>query len=253
MSDHSLEPLVRKLNLLHPLDAEDRAALMDLPHSVVTKVPGTFLIDQGTRPSAFHALVEGFAYRSKLLPDGSVQIVSFHMPGDLFDLRQLLGGAADTNVVTLGPAKVAEIPLAALRAVREARPNIGDALWQDTMFDSAIYREWVVNVGQRDARQRIAHMLAEFAQRLEAAVPASSRAFTVPMTQQHISAATGLSAVHVNRVVKQLALDGVFIKSGGRLVVGNRAALHDVANFEPSYLYPLHEPSPSAASTRTLM
>ncbi len=223
---------------------------MALSHSVSTIPAGTFLVDEGTRPGAFYGLIKGFAYRSKSLPDGSVQIVSFHMPGDLFDLRQLLGDRVDTNVVALGPATIAEIPLTALRELREENPRIANALWQDTMLDSAIYREWVVNVGQRDARTRIAHMLAEFAQRLEAAVPGSSQAFVVPMTQQHISAATGLSAVHVNRVVKQLALDGVFTKRGGRLVVGDRAALKQVASFEPGYLYPLHDVDAHDANSR---
>ncbi len=229
--DHVLDPVIRKLNLLHRLNEDDRAALLGLPHTVLAKAAGTFLIDEGTRPDTFYALLEGFAYRSKSLPDGNLQIVSFHMPGDLFDLRQLLGDRVDTNVVTLGPAVVAEIPLGALRVLRESSGRIADALWQDTMLDSAIYREWVVNVGQRDARARIAHMLAEFAQRLETALPGSSEAFVVPMTQQQISAATGLSAVHVNRVVKQLALDGVFTKRGGRLVVGDRSALQQVAQF----------------------
>jgi CRP-like cAMP-binding protein len=237
--EQELEPLIRKLSLLHDLDAEDRAALEGLDHRVTHRVAGSFLIDEGTRPTCFFVLLDGFAYRSKSLPDGRVQIVSFHMPGDLFDLRQLFDGRVDTNVVTLGPARVAEIPVNQLRDLKSSRPNIADALWRDTMLDGAIYREWVVNVGQRDARARIAHMLAEFAQRLEAAIPGASQSFVVPMTQQQISAATGLSAVHVNRIVKQLALDGIFTKRGGRLVVGHPQALKEVASFEPSYLGPL--------------
>ena len=234
-----LQPVIRKLNLLHRLGVDDEAAIARLPHAVSNPPSGTFLIDEGTQPEHFFALLEGFAYRSKSLADGRVQIVSFHMPGDLFDLRQLLSDRVDTNVVTIGPTTVAEIPIAALRALRTSHPVIADALWQDSMLDSAIYREWVVNVGQREARQRIAHMLAEFARRLEAAIPGSSQAFTVPMTQQQISAATGLSAVHVNRIIKRLALDGVFTKRAGRLIVTDAGALDDVADFEPGYLGPL--------------
>lgn len=214
---------------------------MGLPHVVVSKPAGAYLIEEGTPTKHFYALLDGFAYRSKSLRDGSVQIVSFHMPGDMFDLRLLLGSEIDTDVITLGPATVAEIPLSALRELKSQSTAITDALWQDTLLDSAIYREWVINVGQRDARGRIAHMLAEFAQRLEAAIPGASQAFTVPMTQQHISAATGLSPVHVNRVIKRLALDGIFAKRGGRLVVEDRNALKQAGGFDPGYLGPLRE------------
>ena len=242
MQPHSpLDPVIRKLSMLHRLDADDEAAIARLPHTVLNPAAGTFLIDEGTRPEHFFALLEGFAYRSKSLADGRVQIVSFHMPGDLFDLRQLLNDRVGTDVVTLGPTTVAEIPVAALRALKASNPNVADALWQDSMLDSAIYREWIVNVGQREARERIAHMLAEFARRLEAAMPGSSEAFTVPMTQQQISAATGLSPVHVNRVIKRLALDGVFSKRAGRLIVNEPAALDQVADFQPGYLGPLSD------------
>jgi CRP-like cAMP-binding protein len=183
-------------------------------------------------------LIDGFAYRSKSTEDGRSQIVSFHVPGDMFDLALLLNEAGDTNVITMGPTKVGAIPLSALRELKAQRPNIADALWRDTLLDAAVFREWILNVGQRDSRARIAHMLAEFVARRAVALPDQAERFAVPLNQLQIAAATGMTPVHVNRMLKELEDEGALTRQGGHVVMGDQTVLKRMAGFNPGYLRP---------------
>jgi CRP-like cAMP-binding protein len=235
----ALQPVVRKLEALSRLDAEDRAALTALPTTITKPRAGSRLITEGKPADCFYALLGGFAYRTKSTADGRSQIVSFHVPGDLFDLALLLNEHGDTSVVTMGATTVAAIQLDALRELKDTRPNIADALWRDTLLDAAIHKEWVVNIGQRDAPKRIAHMLAEFVVRRAAALPNQAARFEVPLNQQHIAAATGLTSVHVNRTLKLLEGQGALTSYAGHVVMDDQAALQRIAGFEPGYLHPV--------------
>ena len=114
-------------------------------------------------------VASGFAYRHKHAGNGGRQILSIHMKGDLVDLQNSLLGVADHNVQMLTAGEVAMIPVEAIRELAFARPNVGMAMWYETLVEGSIFREWVLNIGRRDARTRIAHLLCEFAIRLEGA------------------------------------------------------------------------------------
>jgi CRP-like cAMP-binding protein len=236
--DGNSQPLIRKLSALSYLEADDLEALAALPATISLPKSGTCLVEANEPSGCFYALVEGYAYRSKSTEDGRSQIVSFHVPGDLFDLALLLNEAGDTNVVTIGATKVAAIPLSALRNLRRERPNIADALWRDTLLDAAIFREWVLNVGQRDSRTRIAHLLAEFVARRAVAIPDDAERFEIPVSQIQIAAATGMTSVHVNRMLKELEADGALSRNGGHVVLSDPTVLKRVAGFNPGYLQP---------------
>src|SRR5205085_8287692 len=116
---------------------------------------------------------------------------------------------SDHAIQMLTRAVVADIPREALQDLIFQRPAIGAAVIHSTLMEASILREWVVNVGRRDARARIAHILCEFAVRLEARGLASSESFELPMTQEQLADATGLTPVHVNRVLKGLESEGL--------------------------------------------
>lgn len=139
----------------------DQRAIEALPSTAKSYGKDAYLVQEGSRPTECASLLKGFAYREKLVHDGARQIISIHIPGEFVDLQNCLLGVADHNVQSLNRSEVAIIPAAALRTLDVADPSIGRAMWLDTMIDSSIFREWVVNVGRRDARTRIAHLLCE--------------------------------------------------------------------------------------------
>jgi CRP-like cAMP-binding protein len=169
--------------------------------------------------------------------DGGRQIVYFHVAGDLLDVQHLWLEAADHNVQVITDANVAFVPVAALRKLVEKHPALGVALWRDSLLDASVFREWVLNIGRRDAKTRIAHMLCEFVARSEAAGLGSPSEQVIPMTQEHIGDATGLTSVHVNRMLRTLREDGVLKGSGRDLRVADWKRLKQIAEFRADYLH----------------
>lgn len=232
-----LAGLTRKLNRLAALDDEDTARLAALPTQVEATVRLHELVREGQVPDRCCLLVSGYAARYKMTVSGTRQIVSFHMAGDLLDIQHLLLAKADHTVETITPAQVAWIPKTDLIRLAWERPTIGKALWRDCLIDASIFREWVLNVGRRDARSRIAHMLCEFIARCEAAGLGSRESFELPMTQLQIADATGLTAVHVNRTLKSLDGDGALVRIRNHFRVLDWDRLCSIADFDPAYLH----------------
>jgi CRP-like cAMP-binding protein len=232
-----LDGLARKLGRLAKLGEEDLRAIAALPHSVEDVPASRCLVREGQEPDRCCLLVAGYAFRHKLTQEGARQIVSIHLPGDILDLQHLFLSKADHNVQAMTRARVAWIPSAELKRVARERPRIGEALWRDALVDASIFREWVLNVGRRDAKTRIAHMLCEFAARGEAAGLGSAARFELPMTQEQIADATGLTPVHVNRMLRALSEDGVIARGNGEVRIADWSRMRAVADFDPAYLH----------------
>src|SRR5436190_20011643 len=167
--DHLLAPMARKLSLREELTQDDRDAILALPFSRRRLDAGQYIVWDGDRPQSSCLLLSGFAYRHKHAGNGGRQILSFHMRGDLLDLQNSLLGNADHNVQMLTAGEVAMIPVEAVRDLAFRHPSVGMAMWYETLVEGSIFREWVLNIGRRDARTRIAHLLCEFALRLKGA------------------------------------------------------------------------------------
>lgn len=219
------------------LSAQDLTALAAVPCEIKTLQRGQYLTREGEQASACHLLISGFAHRHKLTGSGSRQILSIHIPGDFADLDNFLLEVADHNVQCLTACDLAVIPKKALVDLASSNPPIGRALWLDTLVDSSVFREWIVNVGRRDARARIAHLLCELATRLDAASGALTPVHHFPFTQDHIADATGLTAVHTNRTLQSLRKEGLIALSGGKLTILNWDGLRTVGDFSDRYLH----------------
>jgi CRP-like cAMP-binding protein len=233
----TLLPLVRKLRLWRTLDEDDVAALLALPHTLRSLKGGQFVAWDGDRPQHCCLLLSGFAFRHKIAGSGGRQILSIHMRGDVIDLHNSLLRIADHNIQMLTVGDLAMIPFEALREVAAERPNIAAALWYETLVDGAIFREWIVNVGRRDARTRIAHLLCELALRQEVAGLGDRLTYQMPMTQEQLSDAVGLTPVHVNRMLMSLGADGLIDRNHRSITVLDWAALAKAGDFEPRYLH----------------
>ncbi len=238
--DHGTSPLVsliRKLRLLAPITADDEEALLALPYHCSRVRPRDYLVREGSVPTECCLLIDGYAARSKVAVDGGRQIVSFHMPGDILDLQHLFLDRADHDIQPVSDAKVAWLPMADLRDMIARRPTIATAFWRDTLVDASIFREWVLNVGRRDAKTRIAHMICEFIIRSEAVGLGSPDQIVLPFNQEEIADATGLTAVHVNRMLRELSEDGLIIRKGRSIEVRDWCQFQRVAGFKSSYLH----------------
>jgi CRP-like cAMP-binding protein len=229
--------LIRKLDRLAPLSEVDKQAIADLPSRIMTTPAGTHLVREGDRITDCCVVLSGYAFRYKVAANGNRQIVSFHMTGDVLDLQHMLLPRADHGVQTLTEATIAWVPVASLATVIEEHPAIGRALWRDTLIDASVFREWVLNVGQRDAKARIAHMLCEFAVRRDAAGLGTPERFELPMSQEHIADATGLTPVHVNRMLMALAKEGIIERDKRDVKITDWDRMRRVADFDANYLH----------------
>ena len=235
--DQDFAGLIQKLSRLAPLHSEDIAALTALPTQIEPVHRIRQLVREHDTPERCCFLIKGYAARHKVTASGARQIVSFHIPGDLLDIHHLLLNRADHSVETITPATVGWIPRDELLRLAWERPNIGKALWRDCLIDASIFREWVLNVGRRGARARIAHMLCEFVVRCEAAGLGSRDDFELPMTQVQIGDATGMTPIHVNRTLKLLDEDGAILRDRNRFSVLHWDRLCKIADFDPAYLH----------------
>jgi CRP-like cAMP-binding protein len=232
-----LQRMLDKVERRANLDDGDREALLNLPYRLVKAEPGRYLVREGASTDHSMIINSGLAYRHKFTADGSRQIVSIHIPGDFVDLEGSLLNVSDHNVQALTRCEIATVPTAAVRALVDAHPRIARALWVDTLIDGSIFREWIMNIGRRDARERLAHLFCEFARRLEVAGLGSSNGYELPMTQEQLADSTGLTAVHVNRTLKAMDAEGLIERQRRFVFIPDWEKLRDVAGFSELYLH----------------
>jgi CRP-like cAMP-binding protein len=233
----AIGPLIRKLESIFSLDENERAALLNLPLQVMTLRADQDIVREGDRPSRSCALLEGFAATFKVTADGKRQITAFHIAGDIPDLQSLHLEVLDSSLSTLTPCKVGFIQHEALHDLCDRNPRIARALWRETLIDASIFREWTLNIGRREAYGRIAHILSELMARMDAVGLTKDHTCEMPITQGEFADATGLSNVHVNRVLQELRRDGLIVFKGSTLQVADRQKLHKAGEFDPTYLH----------------
>jgi CRP-like cAMP-binding protein len=230
------DALASKLGTVARLGDEDLAALHDLTRDSREVPARRNLIREGDRPDHVHLVVEGWAARYKLLPDGGRQILAFLLPGDLCDLHVTVLGQMDHSIATLTRARIAFIPTAAMERLAE-RPRLTRALWWSALVDEAVLRAWLTSIGRRDALERIGHLFCELFRRLCNVGLATGNGIELPLTQEEIGDALGLTPVHVNRVLQQMRADGLIVLKRGSLEIPDVARLEKVSGFDPSYLH----------------
>jgi CRP-like cAMP-binding protein len=239
MQSHpNLEFFAERLCWRAELTIDDIAAVSALPHTRRHLNANTFLIREGQPPRpACSLIIDGVAFRHKLTAEGARQIVSIQLPGDLLDLQHLFLNIADHSVQALTEIEIADIDRTALQKIVLERPAVGTALWVDGLVDSSIFREWVLNVGRRSARARIAHILCEIAIRMRAAGLIEDVKFHLPVTQEQLGDATGLTSVHVNRTIKMLVKEGLIDHGGRWIAIKDWEGIRRVGDFNPLYLH----------------
>jgi CRP-like cAMP-binding protein len=182
-------------------------------------------------------LVSGFAYRHKLTGDGARQIIAIILPGNAIDFQNLFLDVADHNVQMLTRGEVAFIPRADLQILARTNAGVGHAILVKMLVEASIYREWTVNVGRRDARTRIAHLFCELGLRLDELGLAEDYGYHLPMTQDELADAVGLTPVHVNRTLKSLEAEGLIVRDRRKVSFPDWQRLRQAGDFNSRYLH----------------
>ena len=212
-------PVVAKLGAATKLLEEDRQALRELCSTVRKVAAKQDIISEGDKPEHVHAILEGWAARYKVLPDGSRQIVAFLIPGDFCDLHVTILREMDHGIVALTPARVAYVPQVLMDDLTRDRVEVGRALWRATLIDESVLRAWIVNIGGRDARERIAHLFCELHARMSLVGLTRDGHFDLPWTQEVIAEAMGLTPVHVNRTLQELRAENLIVLRSGMMTI----------------------------------
>jgi CRP-like cAMP-binding protein len=229
--------LVRRLQIASGLSQDDVKEIQELPITVKDYPAERAVVCDGERATDCCLIVDGFCMRSKTISDGRRQILSLHIPGEIPDLMSLFLHVMDHDLSTLTPCTLGFIKHEALQRLHRRAPNVAEIFWRDTLIDAAMFREWIVNVGQRSAPGRLAHVMVELRERLKLIGRVQGNDFEMPLTQEQIGEALGITAVHANRVIRQLREDGIVEMQRGRVKVLDEAKLWDLADFDGRYLH----------------
>ena len=237
MSHRAFSPFVKRLKAITALDNRDVKALEALPIEMKVVKNNQPIVSTGDRPSSCCLIADGFVLRAKSTTGGKRQILSIHQPGDIPDLQSLYLHVMDHDVITMGECILGFIPHEPLRQLIRAHPTVAEVLWRDTLIDAALFREWILNVGQRETVSRIAHLLLELYSRLKLIGRVKDGSFRLPITQTQLGDAVGVTSVHVNRTLQELRGLNLLEMSGGTVVIHNEARLREIAGFDPLYLH----------------
>ncbi len=231
-------PLTMKLEQFTRFDQNERERLNGLlTYPTKTYARGQTIIAEGDKVRDIHLVLTGLAARTKTLADGQRQIMAFLVPGDLCDVEVFVLEAMDHSIEALSDTTCVLVPAKVIEDLLSESSTLTRALWWSTMTDSAILRERIIDHGSRDARERLAHLFCEMLVRYRIIAETTDDSFPLPLTQEDLADATGITPVHVNRMLQQLRSEGLVELRGKVLTVLDVDRLKEVGQFEANYLH----------------
>lgn len=236
MTAAAASPLTRKLSAFVALSEAELAALARLHGRRRSFVAGRDMAHQGQSDQAAFILSAGWVCSYKIQPDGTRQIVNFQVPGDFLGLRSVLLRTSDHSFEPIVDVEAAEVLTSDLLEAFAQTPRLAMAILWAASRDEAMVVEHLVGIGRRDAGARMAHFLLELGSRLALVGMGSKEGYDCPLTQYHLADALGLSAVHVNRVLRQLRERGLVTFRDGHVAFHDYSGLAELAGFDPAYL-----------------
>lgn len=228
---------VLKQRRVTPLTAHEKRALESAIAEVRDHGPREILVRQGQPCHESILLLDGLISRHVDGRDGSRQLVAIQVPGDFVDLHGFPLKVLDHDVGTVTPCRIALVPHARLDPLVEAMPALARKLWFLTLIDAAIHRAWMLRIGRLKAIARVAHLLCEINLRLRVVGLSDGRQFPLPLTQTDIGEICSLTAIHVNRMLRELRDSGLCTFRNARVDIHDLPALARLGAFEPDYLY----------------
>ena len=236
LGDSPLSLFLRRLLLRSALTAEEQRAILALKGSNHQYAAHKDIVSPGEHVETACLVAKGLVGRYDQRLDGRRQITSFYIAGDMCDLHSVVAPKASWSITAVNDAMVIRIPHVQLRNLCVNYPAIALAFWRDGTADASIFAKWVGNVGRKSAKERITHLFCEMGVRSEAAGLGTRSSFDLPVTQEQLGEATGLTAVHVNRSLQEIRGRGLLSFRNGVVEILNWAALANVAEFDPAFL-----------------
>ena len=233
---HSDNALVRKLSNFIKLSPAEQTCLFEIqskPEKITAK---TDIVHEGQTDHRAYILQSGWACCYKLLPDGGRQVITFSLPGDFMGLRSVLLRTSDHSFASVSDVTISSIAVPRMIRVFSEFPRLGAALLWAVSRDEAVMVEHLVGIGRRSAIDRAAHFFLELGQRLELVGMASDTKFECPLNQYLLADALGLTAIHVNRVLRQLREQGLITLKAHHVVIDDVKGLKKLAGFDNAYL-----------------
>jgi len=228
---------VEKLHGFVPF-SEAGVAALTLATANARKVgPRQDLIREGDKPGPIFVILEGWACRYKILPNGLRQVLAFLMPGDCCDIHVDLLEEMDHSIATITPCVVAKIERETVNAILDDHPGVMRALYLNQLIDEGTLRAWMTSMGRRASIERVAHLMCELHLRARNIGINESDSLRMPLAQSLLADALGMTAVHINRVLKQLRLAGAMEIKRGMLIISDPVKLIKVAGFDENYLH----------------
>jgi len=231
------DPLISKLERHGSLTEEEKQVLRHITSRTILYETRQDIVPEGSTPGHSSLIVSGFASRHKHSQDGKRQITAFHVPGDFVDLHSFLLKKMDDGVAALTTCSVAQVSHADLKEITKTYPYLTRLLWLSTLIDGAVHRAWMTTLGRMEARERLAHFFCELRDRLEPIGLAKNDSYELPVTQEELGDAFGMTTVHVNRVLQGLRADGLITSSGKALTINDWGRLTQVGQYDPDYLH----------------
>lgn len=228
---------VNKLSELVALTTDDVAMLEAVTARSRKFAARQDLIREGDRPGPVFVVLEGWACRYKILPSGTRQVMAFLMPGDSCDLHVNILAEMDHSIQAISPATIATISRSEMQAMLDDYPNIARAMYAAQLIDEGTMRAWIVSMGRRSSIERVAHLMCELYVRARGIGLADDDSFAFPLSQLILADALGMTAVHINRVLKELRLRGAMELNRGSLNITDPVALVQIAGFDENYLH----------------
>lgn len=234
--DYPLTGKFLKGRLRHAMTTDEKNTVENLVVET-ERLSGTHVILR--RGEVLHRstiLIEGFVLRV-MEDDGKRHIVGINVPGDFVDLHGFALKRLDHDVMTVGSTVLGYARHDSIADVLEAQPHLARLMWFSTLLEAAIHREWILALERLNSDGRLAHLIAELWHRLNFVGQADLSGFGFPLTQADLADACGTTAIHMNRVVRQLRSLGLADLRRGRVTIPDLASLERHARFDADYLY----------------
>ncbi len=195
------------------------------------------VVSEGATPRFVNFVLDGWGCRYRQMPDGRRQMLSLMLPGDVCDANIQVLARMDHSIGAITQMTIAEVAPDAFSELIARHESIAHAVWWNDHVASATHREWIASLGLRTARERIAQLFCEVHFRLRLVGRCVAQTCEFPLTQADVAEATGLTPVHVNRMVQELRRERLIEWAGRTLTILDLDALCEVAQFAPAYLH----------------
>jgi CRP-like cAMP-binding protein len=213
------------------LTPSERSALAGLEDQQRHVRRGAVIVAEGEAARELYVLRKGWLQSSVLLGNGGRQIMRINLPGDMIGLPALAFEEAPETVIALSDAIVCPFDRERLALLFGEHPRLTALLFTLVVAERAALADRLASVGRTSARARVAALLCDIFARFRLTEGPATSTVHVPLTQEEIGDATGLTAVHVNRMIRNLVEDGIIERSGNTITLLAEDRLAGEANF----------------------